>query len=359
MFRNKICLIIILCLIAVPFRASAQSPNLISEDMIVSNSVNYDMVSAEYGVIEQTFSIKGDVYLPYTYELYPKIGGLKFEGYKVSRDDVVKAGDILAVFTSDVDEVALQEKKLLLERTIDAFALEKESRQAAIDEMYMTLLEVHDSYDAQMLKLKIERAELDFEMYIWRTENEINDIQRAIDEFEEQRADSVITAPVDGIILKTLSRKPGDRIARDELMITMYRTDGALIQVNNKMGNLRYGMPVEIRAGNINSQSIPGRVVGADYMLPEKQQTDMVYVKPDYYDAQKTPTTNIKVSGTTVWLENVLTIPRTAVSLESGKHYVLKFSEGMARKRYIDAELIRQQVMVLQGIEPGEEIIAD
>lgn len=357
MCRSKVCVALLLAACLLSGQAVAQSPNLIPEDMIVSNTVNYNTAEVEYGSIQQGFSIKGEVYLPYTYDLYPKVSGLKFDGYTVDRGDVVKEGDVLAVFLSNVDEAALEEKKLLLERTGDAFELERQSRQEAIDKMHMSLLGVRDSYEAQMLKLKLQRAELAFEQYVWQMETELEDIQKAIDDIEAQREDCVITAPTDGIIAKVVTRRMGDRISRDELMITMYRTDGALIQVNNRMGNLRYGMEVEIKAGNINSQSIPGRVVGVDTMLPEAQQSAVVYVQPAYYDAETTPTTNIKISGQTAWLDNVLTVPRKAVSLETGRHFVMKYEGGMARKRYINAELIRQQVLVLQGLEAGEKII--
>ena len=361
MFRNKLrtAAALWLCLSLASAQASVQSPNLISEDMIVSNTTNYNTCVTEYGVLEEEFSASGDIFLPYTYELYPKADGLKFEKFTVERGDVVRKGDVLAVFSANVDEVALEEKRLELERAQETSALELRSRQEAIDGMYMELLEIKDSYDAQMLKLKIRREELALEQYAWQAETEIENIRRSIDAFEEERAESVITAPADGIIERTLTKRAGDRIAQGEPMLIMYRTDSALVEVRNKMGNLRYGMEVEITVGNINKQTIHGRVVGADYMLPEGQRTDTVYVKPEYYDPVTTPIDNPRVTGKTVWLDNAMTLPRKAVSLESGRHYVTKYEDGMARKRTINASLIRQQVLVLQGLEAGEEIILD
>ena len=361
LFRNKImtAAALCLCLSMTPVWASAQSVNLIPEDMIVANTANYNTSKVEKGEMQIDFSVNGKIYLPHTYELYPEVGGLKFVEYTVERGDMVQKGDVLAVFSSNVDEVLLSEKKLQLERTRDAYELECKSRREAIDEMHMSLLGVRDSYDAQMMKLKIEREELAFEQYMWQAETNLDAIMREIEDLESQREDSVITAPVDGIIEKTITKRAGNRVYRDELMIVMYRTDGVLVEVDNKMGNLRYGMEVEITVGNINKQSIPGRVVGADYMLPESQQTGLVYVQPDYYDPASTPISNPRVTGKSLWLDNVLSIPRTAMKLETGKNYVMKYEDGITKKRYINALLIRQNVLVLQGLEPGEEIIAN
>lgn len=351
---------IILCMCLLPANALAQSVNLISEDLIVSNTVNYEMSPVEYGTLVQEMSVSGEIYLPYTYKLYPEVGGLTFVEYTVERGDVVKAGDVLAVFESTVDEVALTEKKLSLERARDAFEMGQESRLEAIDAMYLKLLNEKDSYQAQMLKLELNRAELALEQYIFQQEAAIEQIEAAIEEIEEQRAESLIVAPVDGIIERTLTRRAGDRIARDDVMIILYQTDGVLVKASNKAGTLRYGMEVTITVGNgSKAQSIPGRVVGEDLRIPAGQQTGYAYVKPDYYDPDSMPTVNPRVTAKAVYLENVLLIPRSAVSLDAGRYYIMELSEGVTRKRYINAFINRQQVWVLQGLEHGEEIIVD
>lgn len=351
---------IILCTCLLPASAFAQSVNLISEDLIVSNTVNYEMSPVEYGTLVQEVTASGEIYLPYTYKLFPEVGGLTFVEYTVERGDVVKAGDVLAVFESTVDEVALMEKKLSLERALDTFEMGQESRLEAIDEMYLKLLSEKDGYRAQMLKLELNRAELALEQYIFQQQAAIEEIEAAIEEIEAQRTESLIVAPVDGIVERTITKRTGDRIARDEVMVILYKTDGALVKAANKSGMLRYGMEVTITVGNGNkAQSIPGRVVGEDRMIPAGQKTGYAYVKPDYYDPEKTPTVNPRVTANAVYLENVLLIPRSAVSLDSGRYYIMELSEGVTRKRYINAFLNRQQVWVLQGLEHGEEIIVD
>ena len=359
MFRNKVlCTALLVLSMALP--AFAQSPNLISEDMIVTNTVNYDMHTVERGSIESPFSVNGDIHLSYTYYLTHEANGLTFVEYKVKRNDVVKAGDVLAVFDSNVDEVELARQQKELERTQEALELERASRREAIDEMYMSLLDVPAGYERALLELRIERAEIAFEQYVYQKETDIENIRMRIEAMEAQRAESLIVAPVDGIIDRTMTRRAGDRIYRDEVMVVMYSTDGVLIRVNNKQGKLRYGMPVEISAGNgSKKQIIPGRVVSADQLLPEAQKTEYAYIMPEYYDPATTPIDNLKVSGNSVHLENVIQIPRKAVKLEMSKNYVMKLSDGITQKRYIQALSRPTYVMVFQGLEAGEQIIIE
>lgn len=359
MCRNKKILAAAMTLCLMGSSALAVSANLISEDKIVSNTVNYEMYTAEKGTMERKVSLSGEVFLPYTYNLCPEADGLKFESYAVKRGDMVRAGDVLAVFSSNVDEVSLAEEKLRLERTQDAFDAETESRQAEIDGMQLSLLSLRDSNEIRMSELKIRRAELSLEQYIYQTEAEIQDIQKRIDDLEAQRADSCMLAPVDGIIHKIITRKAGDRIYRNETMIVMYSTAGALVQVKNSQGALRYGMEVEITVGNLKRQSIPGTVVSADQMLPASQKTGYAYIKPAYYDPMSTSVENPKVSASTIFLDNVLLVPRSALGLESGRYYVTQLSDGVPGKRYVNAFVGNDYGWVIQGIEPGDEVIAD
>lgn len=360
MCRNKWALALCLCLCLSSVNARAQSDNYMAPDSLETGVVTMEMALATYGTLAQETSANGEVYLPHTYKLCPEADGLTFVEYTVNRNDVVQAGDVLAVFESSVDEAALEEKKRLLSRTRDAFEQEKVRRQDAIEAQYLALLSLQDGYEARMAQLSLKRAEIDFERYVFQQTAAIEDIESAIEAMEAERRESLIVAPVDGIIDRTLSRRVGDRIGRDEIMVIMYSTEDALLKVSNKMGTFRYGMPVTITAGTgTKAQTLTGRVVGEDLKLSDGQKTGIAYIKPDYYDPVTTPTDNIKVFANTKYLENVLMIPRNAIAMASGKQYVTQWRDGVAQKKYIQAFVNRQQAWVLRGLDAGEGVIAD
>ena len=117
MWRSKfLCALACLCLGA--SCAQAQSESLISQDMIKAETVNYqNTVVAENGVFERSYSARGSLYYPHTYELFCETENATFVEYTVARRQEVKKGDVLAVFHVERDEVALASAKLALEKS--------------------------------------------------------------------------------------------------------------------------------------------------------------------------------------------------------------------------------------------------
>lgn len=351
---------ILLALLLVCLPAIAESENLISQDMIKADTVNYNSETVEPAAFERSVSADGSEYYPHTTVLSVEVSGARFGEYLVSRGDEVKKGDVLATFTLDVDEAGLASLELELERAkADLEKTIADEEESAL-EMQRSLLNAADSYERELLQLKMQRAEIALEKYVFEQERTIAELEEQIAEIYAEQEGSTMIAPQDGVILEMEFKRTGESVREGENLITMYRNDGMLMRVDNAEGSFRYGMEVVVEIGANKSRiQLPGRVVGADTLIPSMERSGYAYV--EFELPEDTKLTRPTVQGKTIQLDGVLTVSRSAAELDGGKYFVTQLVNGVPQKRYINAiaNVGMKQIWVLQGLDAGDEIIID
>lgn len=348
------------CLAAVP--ALAQSDSLISQDLIEAEAINFrNTVVAETGVYERSYNARGTLYYPHTYELYCETDNAVFVEYTASRKQEVKKGDVLAVFHVEGDEVALAASKLALENGRAEYDRQKLAHEEALKELTETLSGTKDLYERELLTLRMESQKISFEKYCYEQECALEDLENDIAEKEEFMSRNVLVSPFDGVVTDLVYKREGERVYNGEVLVTLYRTDVVLLRIDNSSEYFRYGMDVTVEYGAPkNRKAISGRVVGADNMLPSELKQGHAFVELYGYDGNEKKFINPSASAASIYLDNVIALPRRAVVLDGGKHYVNKLSDGMVRKRFVNVAFSAPvSVWVLQGVEAGDTLILD
>jgi len=361
MSRIKAALLSLLVVFLSGSSALAQSENLIAEEMIKTETVNYNNTAVvEPTVYEKRVTGRGSAYYPYTYSMQCQVSGAKFVEFKVIRNQKVKAGDVLAVFALETDEVALAAQRMALTNAQETYEKQKVEKQEAIEKQMEQLSGVADRYERELLMLHIQRAQLELEHYCYQQECSIAKIEKVIAEYEAEMQHAVLVAPVDGVVSDLNFKRKGERVYKGEEMMVISRDDGMLLRIGSNNG-FRYGMKVEVTYGPVkNRRTLTGRVVGEDTMLPDDRQKGYVYIQLDPFEDDGTRFVEPSISGAQCYMENVICIPRRAAVLDGGKHYVSKLENGIVRKRYLNIAMQNStQVWVVQGLEEGETIIID
>ena len=68
----------------------------------------------------------------------------------------------------------------------------------------------------------------------------------------------------------------------------------------------------------------------------------------------------LSATAPTQLLENVLVVPRRAITMEGGRNYVECLVDGNVQKRFVNLALSNSSsAWILQGLEPGETVIID
>ncbi|MBE5767332.1 MAG: hypothetical protein E7335_09250 [Clostridiales bacterium] len=362
MSRTKFIACILLITLFLPSLAYAvQSDNLIDEERIQTNSANYVTETVRRGTYERVYSSGAKEYYPYKYKLSFDIPGAKFGEYKVVRGDKVKAGDVLATFTLETDEIAMTSKRLSLSRMQESFEAEKLARENELFAMREQLSCVSDRFDREILQLRIERKELELERYIYDQNYQIESLAAEIAEIEAHQQNTQLVSPVDAVISKINYKRTADPVSPGEILIEMYSTDGMLMIIENPSSHFRYGMDVQIEIGSSKERSfVTGRVVAADTLVPEGERTGYAYIKLDPYDEETVRFTNPIAKASTYYLENVLLLSHKALVLDGGKYYVHKLVDGMVQKRFVQYIINNgTDAWMLEGVSEGETLIID
>lgn len=360
MSRSKAAVLAFLWLCLPFLSAQAQSESLIPQEMIRNEAVHYSRTAAaEKGVFEKSFSASAAEYYPQTYTLGAEVSNASFEKYHVTRNQEVHAGDVLATFTLDIDEEALASTQLALERAQREYDDGREQRMDEIDRMLEQRLTITDPYERELADLRIERAMIAYDQYCYQQECQIGEQQRTLARLQEQNSSTQLIATVDGIVSDLVYKKAGERIYANETLVTIYREDELLLSISNTSLNFRYGMPVTVTSGVKNNQvTYQGRVVAADDLLPENRRQGYALIRLETDEKPKYKQVN--VIGVSQYLEDVLVIPRRAAVMDGGKYYVECLVDGNPQKRCINAALSNTTSMwVVQGLEPGDVVIAD
>ena len=103
MLKNKLCLLLALCLLA-SGAAAAESVNIISNEMIQTETVNYSKTAVvEAGEYTRDYNASATEYYPYTFELAAEIDNASFLKYHVARSQKVGNGSTHTTGTDYAD----------------------------------------------------------------------------------------------------------------------------------------------------------------------------------------------------------------------------------------------------------------
>lgn len=358
MLRNKLLPAVCLALL-LPFCTLAESDNILDASQLIEQH-NYNALTVTPGEFEQVFSVAGEEYFPYTYNLRVPVSGAKFEKYHVKTSTDVKAGDLLCTFTRQRDEVELETMRIALQRAEENRARQQDAYAAQLDALNVEYAAAPSEYERDVLLLKIRRLELERDSYAARTEHSIAQQRLALEEYEAELAICSIVAPCDGKVQIEAYKQPGDRLNEGELLMTITSAEKTLLVLENGNGYFRYGMDVTVEIGpNTDRVTLPGKIVAADMLVPEGLRSNVAFVEIDWTLVGKTKRTRPMVYAQVYYLADVLLTPKTAVTKAEGKHYVVTLDEdGATHKRYVNYPLSNKDyALILQGIDAGDKVI--
>lgn len=340
--------------------AGLAEQDIIAEDKMKVEEVRYNTETVVKGTFERTASNSVSEYYPLVYPLKFEGSNAKFIEYTVSRGDEVKAGDVLARFEITGSDAAMERMELELQRAEEALEDGLREREEQIRLKRVEISQTTDSYDREKKVLQLRKMEAEMEQYRFRQEYSIANQRDAVEEERENRAFNELIAPVDGVVSEIAYKKVDDAVSSSEVLITLSSTDVMLLSVDNSSGNFRYNMPVTVTVGtNKSSTDLTGRVVASDHAIDEVDKTGYALILLDPYD-DDVKLRNPKVKASYMVLEDVVVVPRKAVTMENGKYYVNKLVDGMVQKRYVQyGENNTSMVWLLQGVTEGEKLIID
>lgn len=282
----------------------------------------------------------------------------------VSNGQTVQAGETLAVFSSAGDEVRL----LAIEQELEMLELDTQDALADLEKQREELLELHEEVEgengysgyrdrvtAQVLDQKLEKLEMQRQQILLRAQEEERLLNQEKQELNREKAECIVTAPVDGVVGQVQYFRAGEECTRGQAVVMLYDPDEyLLIAGDGLMGTLRVGQSVQVEYGRQNDRKMAaGTVVAADNALPADLKNGQAAVRV-LDDVDPETLVSVKIHALQMNAEKLLILPRDAVRYESGKAYVELLVDGAPTKRYVqtgpgDGE----NISVISGLEEG------
>lgn len=319
-----------------------EGDQIVSEQAVVEGGKTQKI---ERGKVEVAFSSKGYlVYPSFKFVTNPvTYGTCYFDECLVAQNQQVKKGDVLARIhvKADATELKRIEKQLSREKS---------------------RLEDLKKAGAEQNKLAIEMKQ-----------DRIADLQERLTEMRSDAAVKEITSPISGIIIALDGRlKEGDLLSQNQAVFQVADESLSYIMVDDANGQLNYGNTVEVTYLNPQGQTkvTEGSVVSLNhYTLSQDLVSDKALIKVSaetlgdmagssqrsdgwwsrvYFDVKATVRT----------MDNVLLVPKRAVTERDGETYVkLKREDGSVMlQSFISGGADNTYYWVADGLTEGMEI---
>jgi len=324
---------------------------------------NYRTVECVAGAVVKEFSSQASIDYGVERVLYSgdDVGKL-VDLYTFNRQPISK-GDLIAEIELDVVMLSdeLEKLRLNVENAETFLALEMESIRDGIAEMTAALADTGPR-EAEVLKLRIEKAKLEYEYYVYDAELKINGWKKEMAEINEKLLGVKIYAPTDGFVtgLTTISR--GEAIEPGTVVLYIYFNDNFRFQFTAETSNFRYNMDVDIIVAN--DLSYPGRIISDP--LSENPDGGSMEFKVELVTPPDDPLAflnlisnrRITISGKAVELTGVPVLPYNSIYNENGRRYVMLLEDNIVKKRYVQIGLFTNQTAeIVSGVRLGDLIL--
>lgn len=178
---------------------------------------------------------------------------------------------------------------------------------------------------------------------------------------EQQLANTVITAPVDGIVANKTATI-GQVVSPGSPLLTVQNISQMYAVINVEQKNL--AVVKEGQKAQVTIDAYPGKIFDGtvDIMNPEAGSTSRMFrtkIKLDNASGELKPGMFVHVALLTGDSVKVLTVPQSTVVQKQGQYYVFQVQEGKAVRKQIEVgQITGSTIEVKAGLEPGVQVIA-
>ena len=307
-----------------------QEEEALAPPLIQSSDIQYTTEPAVKGSISDVVSDSCTAVAASQYNLsFGSHGGyLKTKNFLSG--DYVNQGDVLATLDSGDLETSLQNAKIELE------ILELDLQRALENppENGKT------NYDAERVRLQIQQHNL------------------TIANLEKQLSEATIVAPISGVITFVADLNIGDYAEAKKTLFTVADTSKVEYSyTGTKVSKLSVGMDCTV---TIDGVDYPGKISMSQATAPKEfadQMKDTVRIS-----VSGAPTLDIGSKATfqcTVnTKEDVVIVPKNAVTGYSGDYYVYVLEDGLKTERSVEIGIsTATQTEIVSGISEGDQVI--
>lgn len=273
----------------------------------------------------------------------------------------VEEGDVIATAYTEVDEIALNEAKVKLQRL-------QERRQAAQEQAEEDLAKleeegktIYDDYDEDIHRIKITQRQQDWENTKYNYDRQIEDAREALNKLTQVGKVYEIKAPVSGHVFYSRKYVAGDELKEGDYICHIMSSNVVYTSTEQQAEYFYYGMDVTF--DNRNGLTPATVVNGGSWILYGNLDTKETIFKlefdKDISELDQTGLNNLVLKASLKTVENVIVIPKKAVTVEEEQYFVtvLKEDGTLLKTEFLPGGSDVENYWVLEGLTEGMQIV--
>lgn len=355
MLRNKIPILLVLCLALLAGCAQTQQPvDQPIEQLPTKPQVNYKTTEVIRGSFDLPLSCNGFYVFPNPKTLVCEYANaILTEEIVFSDNATFKKGDVIASCTFDVSQAELERLELEYYQANRSAAQQIESYESRIAQY--TQAAAAGGIDGQIAALQLSKAQNELKIYKEKTFASLQKQGQALEEYRDLFTPKTLVAPEDGMVLEGVSFNKGTVLKKGTTIFTYTTGEPKLLQLNNPFAEFLLlatpGMEVTISRGD---QTIHGTIVASPTGIADKLNNQYIYIdSPDLDTLEYRSYYNVECN--VLSLDNMLMVDTDAIHEDSNGTYVMVLENGQAVKREVMCGLEGDDMIcILDGLEEGQ-----
>lgn len=284
-----------------------------------------------------------------------------FGEYVAEYVDYVEEGDVIVTIYTEVDEIALEEAKLRVQRLRERY----QAAEAKIAEDLQELTEkgyyIYDDYEYRVHEVNVKQRQLDWEYEKANFLDQIENAEEALEQLTQVGSVYEVKAPMAGVVFYNERYKAGQDIEDGDYICHIMNSSDVYTTTDSQAEYFQYGMDLffENTYGNATSTVVNG----GERLLYGNLDTGRAIFKlkmdRDVSEINPAALNNLTLSGNVTSMDDVIVIPKSAVTVEDEEYYVtVLLDDGTLRKtEFIPGGDNTESYWVLQGLTEGMQIV--
>lgn len=286
---------------------------------------------------------------------------MKFGEYRAGYMEYVEAGDVIAPFYVEADEIAIEEARVTLERLQERYERAKSDIQKELEEMEEERKTIYNSYDNQIALIAYKQRQQDWENESYHYEQQIANAKQKLAELAQTTEEYEIRTDTDGYVIYTGAYVKGALLSDGAYICNIMDGREIFTTTQSQAEQFSYGRTVSF---DTPDGSMPGMVVnGGKLALYGNLDTDeavfKVTLEEDAVQNGRDSMSSLVMNASLKTIQNVLVIPKRAVTVQNNEYYVTVMQEdgSLLQTEFIPGGSNVDEYWVLRGLSEGTQIV--
>lgn len=339
--------------------------NALNQPKDDNNQGNYKVYTLEKGTFTET-ALKQTLERAYinvpTVELEVEEGTIKFGEYILDGwFEPVEEGEVIATIQTEVDELTVEEAQLKLTRLQERYAKAEAKLTEDLEDLRVERSITYNDYERFVIDVRSEQLKLDWEKTKRNYEKQITDASEKLTDLKESMDATEITAPQSGYVIYSTRYPAGTELENGAYICHILTGDDFYVQTGNQADQFGFGMTMSFRSMEevVEGTVISGGSPALYGNLDTGEATFAVLFDEVSPEMNLRQSDSVVMEGNLKTVENVILVPKSAVTVEDENCYVTVMKEdgSLLKTEFIPGGENSEQYWVYEGLEEGTQIV--